>query len=86
MRKKASSAKKSNARPPASRRSKLLTILGAIMIISFVLAPLLPDVVGPPIEPTPTTILVFPTDTPTATPTPTQGPSLPTGGPPRPTP
>ncbi|MBI3242742.1 MAG: hypothetical protein HYZ49_10660 [Chloroflexi bacterium] len=87
MSKKTASPKKFDSRP-TSRRSKALQIIGLIVVISFVLSPLLPDVIRLP-QPTPTPI-VFPTDTPTAsaTPTSTTGPlTFPTPGPPpRPTP
>lgn len=79
------SRKTSKPRKSDSRNSRVLAILGVIVILSFVIGPLLPEIIGQPTDNFPTVAPVAATFAPTASPTvaPTAtstAPQLPTPG------
>lgn len=78
------SRKTSKPRKSDSRNSRVLALLGVIVILSFVIGPLLPEIIGRPTDsPTvaPVAATFAPTASPTVAPTATStAPQLPTPG------
>jgi hypothetical protein len=78
------SRKTSKPRKSDSRNSRVLAILGVIVILSFVIGPLLPEIIGQPTDNIPTVApaaTFAPTASPTVAPTATSAlPQLPTPG------